>query len=94
MTAAWKRRKSTKPNNSLTAQEKPGEHRGNNQPGGEIRAGDHKAGDFFSADADGHGAGREIEPGDGMKDDEEEADDVEGDDEGIFQEIQEFAVSV
>src|SRR5882724_12249882 len=70
---------------SSSAHEKPGDNRGNHEPGNEIRAGNHKAGDFFSANADGHGAGGEIEPGDGMKDDEEKADDVYGDDDGIFQ---------
>src|SRR5260221_1689 len=69
----------------LISHEKPGDHRGNHEPGNEIGTGNHEAGDFLAADADGHGAGGEIEPGDGMKDDEEKADDVYGDDDGIFQ---------
>src|SRR5258708_9301315 len=70
---------------SSSAHEKPGDNRGKHEPGNEIRAGNHEAGKFLDADADGHGAGGEIEPGDGMKDDEEKADDVYGDDDGIFQ---------
>jgi hypothetical protein len=60
----------------LPSQEKPGDDRGNKQPSREIGAGNQKAGDSFPADPNGHGAGGEIEPGDGMKDDEEKADDV------------------
>src|SRR5258708_2388883 len=68
----------------LISHEKPGDRRGNHEPGNEIRAGNQKAGNSFAADADGHGAGGKIEPGDGMEDDEEEANDVQGEDEGIF----------
>src|SRR5258708_32913966 len=70
---------------SSSAHEKPGDSRGNHEPGYEIGTGAHEAGEFLAADADGHGAGGEIEPGDGMKNDEEKADDVYGDDDGIFQ---------
>src|SRR5258708_26384683 len=70
---------------SSSAHEKPGDSRGNHEPGYEIGTGNDEAGEFLAADADGHGAGGEIEPGDGMKDDEEKADDVYGDDDGIFQ---------
>src|SRR6267378_2002400 len=38
---------------SSSAHEKPGDNRGNHEPGNEIRAGNHEAGDFLADDEDG-----------------------------------------